>query len=76
MDTLSVIGSLTYDGVADCCDFIRNFRIQAEILSWNDEKQKKIFPLLLKGKAKRVFDSIVEKTTLEEMITGIKAGCS
>jgi len=70
------ITTLVYDGESNPVDFIRQFKIHALCLDWDEDKCITSIPLFLKEKASRVFAGINPKTTSAQIYAGIIAGCS
>ena len=66
---------LFYDGLGPPDEFIRMFRVQAIFQDWKPEDALKFLPAFLHGHATDVFDKLTAKTTLEDAIKGLVAGC-
>ena len=50
-----------YDGTTSVKDFERSFNMQAAVHNWDDAKQKAVFESYLSGKAKDVYDAIIQR---------------
>ena len=72
----NTILELIYDGTTDPKSFIQQYKIQALFQSWDSAKQLENLPLFLTGKAKRTFDNIADKSSLENVYKAIIDGCS
>ena len=65
-----------YDGSTDPSEFANEFRIQAVYQEWEEANQLLHLPLFLKGKAKRMYDSITTKTAIDNVLKELIAKCA
>lgn len=64
-----------YDGINDPELFIQEFKICAIMKAWNETTAIANFPVFFKGKAKRVYNAIVTKATIQQAYDGLILGC-
>ncbi len=64
-----------YDGMGDVDIFIQEFRITSIYQKWDATAQLTNLPIFLRNKAKRVYDAVDPKTTIEEALKGLRTGC-
>ena len=77
MDQLvKTLGINPYDGNSDPAEFVRSFKLQSFMFSWDDTKQLEVLPLLLKGRAERVFSALeaTKKDTIKKALEEIENG--
>jgi hypothetical protein len=67
--------SLIYDGTTPPEDFIRTFNLQCLFSEWSDDDKLKNLPFFLKGQATDCLEKLTTKSTIEEALNGLKAGC-
>ena len=66
----------TYDGLASPKEFVRLFQLQASMADWDEDKQKLLLPLSLKGRALRIYeDKCKAKTTIKEQLEELVKAC-
>ena len=77
MEKLNKLSLQSYDGSEDPKDFMRNFKLHATMLDWNNNKQAKI-PFFLKGKAERIYNalSVDDKKDIDVILAKLEADCS
>jgi len=64
-----------YDGIGDVDIFIQEFKITAVYQKWDATIQLTHLPIFLRNKAKRVFDAITDKDTIDKALKGLRTGC-
>ena len=67
---------MPYDGTTDPHELARSFKLQSLLLNWNDAKQLTVLPLLLKGKALRVYNILATKENIEDVLKAVTDGCA
>ena len=72
------IGLKQYDGLSDPREFEKLFKLQATMFNWDEQKQTAILPLVLKGKAERIYDALdnTKKADGKEILKAVIAGCT
>ena len=65
-----------YDGATDIADFVSEFKIQAVYSGWEEAEQLAHLPLFLKGKAKRLYDTIATKTKIDDVLAELTKLCA
>ena len=64
--------------LGDPKEFEKLFKLQATMFNWDEQKQTTIIPLVLKGKAERIYESLdgVKKADIKEILKAVIAGCT
>ena len=70
-------GLPTYDGTKDVKEFLKAFKLQALVFSWDEAKQCQCIQYLLKGKAERLFEALApgEEKKIESIFKCLQEGC-
>ncbi len=78
MDQLMLGVSSPYDGLADPEAFIRSFSLKAFLSNWTAEQQCEVIPLMLEGKAARVYNAMSNdnKKVIKTVLDELKKQCS
>lgn len=78
MDQITkVLGINSYDGNSDPVEFTKSFKLHAFMFGWDDAKQLQVLPLLLKGRAERIFNGLdnTKKAAIKDALEEIENNC-